>query len=122
MIKAFFIIFLVPIVATVGCSSPNEVNPFINAEPGVGSIEISLPRTLRLYFQQLPDVSRSSVTLSGPNGELVLRGLHSMGANDLMMEIYDDVIGGQYKVEWQTYVGDDPTLYKGSYFFTVQPQ
>jgi methionine-rich copper-binding protein CopC len=70
----------------------------------------------------LPDVSRSVVTLTGPAGELTLRGLHTMGANDLMMEIYDEVISGSYTVEWQTRFEGDTVQYSGSYRFSVQAE
>jgi methionine-rich copper-binding protein CopC len=122
MYRIFFTTFLTSILVVAGCSGVSQPTPFIGAEPAAGNTESRLPRTLRLYFGQLPDVPRSSVTLTGPNGDLVLRGLHTMGANDLMMEIYDEVIDGQYTVQWQTYVGDDPTQYSGSYSFTVQSQ
>jgi methionine-rich copper-binding protein CopC len=120
MFRKILITFLLSIPVMAGCSGTRQPTPFISAEPAAGSTESRLPRTLRLYFEHLPDVPRSSVTLTGPNGDLVLRGLHTMGANDLMMEIYDEVVDGQYTVQWQTYVGDDPSQYSGSYSFTVQ--
>ena len=97
-----------------------EQTPFLKAEPEPDSVQARAPRTLRLYFQALPDVERSEVILTGPTGELNLRGLHTMGADDLMMEIYDDVVNGSYTVEWRTYIGDDPALYSGTFSFTVQ--
>ena len=113
---------LASVLLATACSAAPQATPFISAEPEVGSVQSRLPRTLRLYFEQLPDVPRSSVTLTGPGGELNLRGLHTMGANDLMMEIYDEVVDGQYTVDWQTYVGEDPNQYSGSYSFTVQAE
>ena len=122
MFRYVLVYLLAPALAAVSCSVAKPPTPFISAEPEVESVQTRLPRTLRLYFEQLPDVPRSSVTLTGPNGELNLRGLHSMGANDLMMEIYDEVVDGQYTVEWQTYVGEDPNQYSGSYSFTVRAE
>ena len=122
MFRKVYICLVVTVFLATACSVADQPTPFINAEPEVGSTQSRLPRTLRLYFEQLPDVPRSSVTLTGPGGELNLRGLHTMGANDLMMEIYDEVVDGQYTVEWQTYVGEDPTQYSGSYSFTVSAQ
>jgi len=122
MSRTTFCFTLLLALVTTACSVASPPSPFINAEPEVGSVQTRLPRQLRLYFEQLPDVSQSSVTLTGPNGELNLRGLHTMGANDLMMEIYDEVVDGQYTVQWQTSVGDDPNLYSGGYSFTVQAE
>lgn len=113
---------LLLVIVVAACSVASPPSPFIRAEPEAGSVQNRLPRQLRLYFEQLPDVSRSTVTLSGPNGELNLRGLHTMGADDLMMEIYDEVVDGRYTVQWQTFVGEDPNLYTGSYTFTVRAE
>jgi len=102
------------------CSTAVPDSLFIRAEPEVGSVQTRSPRTLRLYYEKLPDVSRSEVVLRGPQGELNLRGLHTMGANDLMMEIYDEVVDGQYSVRWRTYVEGDPNPHEGSFQFFVQ--
>ncbi|MEX0901460.1 MAG: copper resistance protein CopC [Pseudohongiellaceae bacterium] len=102
------------------CASPAQRTPLLGAEPEVSGIVTNAPRTLRLYFEALPDVPRSNVELEGPDGEmLTLRGIHTMGADDLMMEINDNVPNGEYTVRWNAYIGDDPTGYEGSYNFTV---
>ena len=120
MIPKLAFTVLVSTLVAVACTVTEQDSPLISAEPEMGSVQTRLPRTLRLYFEQLPDVERSTVILSGPNGELNLRGLHTMGANDLMMEIYDEVVNGQYTVQWQTVMSGDPASYAGSYTFTVQ--
>lgn len=91
----------------------------MRAEPEIGGTLTRVPRTLRLYYSALPDVSQSSLRLIGPQGEHALRGLHTMAADDLMIEIMDPVTIGSYTVEWTTVVGDDPTTYSGSFDFTV---
>ena len=112
---------LLPIVFVIAaCSTFRSHSPFISAEPEQGSVQTRTPQTLRLYFEQLPDVPRSTVTLKGPNGNLNIRGMHSMGANDLMMEINDQVVDGNYTVNWTTLVGEDPNEYQGEFSFTVQ--
>ncbi|MBL4821768.1 MAG: copper resistance protein CopC [Gammaproteobacteria bacterium] len=115
--------FSVPIALAVilaGCAIDQTNSPFISAEPEEGSVLTRAPRTLRLYFEKLPDVPRSTVSLQGPTGELNIRGMHTMGANDLMMEINDQVEDGEYTVYWTSYVGDDPKEYQGEFSFTVQ--
>jgi methionine-rich copper-binding protein CopC len=104
----------------ISCAVSGQESPFLGAEPGVDSVLSNAPRTLRLFFQQLPDVAQSEVTLVGPGGPVNLRGLHTMGANDLMMEIFDETANGVYTVNWRTVVADDPNQYSGSYTFTVQ--
>ena len=75
---------------------------------------------MRLYYDALPDVPNSSLTLTGPGGNYDLRGFHTMGANDLMIEITNPSIpDGDYVVEWSAVVGDDPNVYEGSYRFSV---
>lgn len=122
MPRTAIIFLLASVLLVTACSIADQSTPFISAEPAAGSVQSRVPRTLRLYFEQLPNVPRSSVILTGPGGELNLRGLHTMGANDLMMEIYDEVVDGRYTVDWQTYVGDDPNPYSGSYSFAVQAE
>lgn len=101
------------------CSNNQDYSPLMRAEPEIGGTLTRVPRTLRLYYSALPDVSQSSLRLIGPQGEHALRGLHTMAADDLMIEIMDPVTIGSYTVEWTTVVGDDPTTYSGSFDFTV---
>jgi len=103
--------------AMVSCASDSEYTPLLRAEPEIGATLKRAPRTLRLFYAALPDVERSSLRLVGPNGEHQLRGLHTMAADDLMIEIMDPVTPGKYVVEWSTAVGDDPTVYSGSFNF-----
>jgi len=102
------------------CTAVQSDSPFISAEPEAGSVQTRTPQTLRLYFEELPDVPRSEVTLQGPTGSLNIRGLHTMGANDLMMEINDEVVDGDYTVSWTAHMEEDPNEYQGEYSFTVR--
>ena len=104
----------------VGCASDSGYTPLLRAEPEIGAILNRAPRTLRLFYAALPDVERSSLRLVGPNGVHQLRGLHTMAADDLMIEIMDPVTPGEYVVDWSTAVGDDPTVYSGSFNFRYQ--
>lgn len=109
------------ILLFAGCASIAQQTPFLSAEPEVGAVLTSAPRTLRLYYEQLPDVEKSTVILQDPAGNRVnLRGLHTMGANDLMMEINAPLSSGSYTVNWKTVLGDDPQEHEGSYTFSVQ--
>ena len=101
------------------CVSSGDYSPLLRAEPEMNSELTRVPRTLRLFYDALPDVDRSSLKLIGPDGEHQLRGLHTMAADDLMIEILDPVTTGEYRVEWTTVVGDDPTVYSGVFSFSV---
>lgn len=109
-------------LATLSCAtSASDYSPLLGAEPAQGAELTRAPRTLRLFYDALPDVSKSSLKLVGPNGEHALRGMHTMGADDLMIEILDPATPGDYRVEWVAVVGDDPNEYQGAYTFSVQP-
>ena len=104
----------------VGCVSSTGYSPFLRAEPAVGSVLNRAPRNLRLFYEALPDVPNSSLKLTGPGGDYELRGFHSMGADDLMIEITNPSIpDGDYIVDWSAVFGEDSTVYEGSYRFTV---
>ena len=103
----------------IGCVTNGVYSPLLRAEPEIGSELNRAPRTLRLYFDSLPNVSQSSLRLVGPNGEHQLRGLHTMADNDLMIEIMDPVTIGEYQLEWVTVVENDPSTYSGVFNFTV---
>jgi methionine-rich copper-binding protein CopC len=111
--------FALVAVTFFSCSATTDYSPLLRAEPEIGGEFSRAPRTLRLYYNALPDVSQSTLTLVGPGGEHQLRGLHSMAADDLMVEIMDPVTSGDYTVQWTTVVGDDPSVYSGSFNFTV---
>jgi len=103
----------------IGCVTNGAYSPLLRAEPEIGSELTRAPRTLRLYFDSLPNVSQSSLRLVGPNGEHQLRGLHTMADNDLMIEIMEPVTIGEYQLEWVTVVENDPSTYSGVFNFTV---
>ena len=103
----------------IGCVTSGAYSPLLRAEPEIGSELTRAPRTLRLYFDSLPNVSHSSLRLVGPNGEHQLRGLHTMADNDLMIEIMEPVTIGEYRLEWVTVVENDPSTYSGVFNFTV---
>ncbi|MCY4265866.1 MAG: copper resistance protein CopC [Gammaproteobacteria bacterium] len=101
------------------CTMSHDFTPLLHTEPAAGATLDRAPRILRLYYNALPDVSQSSLRLVGPSGEHQLRGLHTMAADDLMIEIMDLLYNGDYTVEWVTMVGEDPNRYEGSFQFQV---
>ena len=121
MIKLRYqLILTLAMLSLFGCASQTDYSPLLRAEPEIGATLTRAPRTLRLFYNALPDVEQSSLRLIGPNGEHQLRGLHTMAADDLMIEIMDPVTAGDYTVEWSTAVGDDPTIYSGTFGFRYQ--
>lgn len=93
---------------------------FIKANPEVNAVMDYPPRTLRVFLTELPDIDNSSMQLTGPNGEVALTRFHTMGANDLMVEIEDYPLpDGEYTVEWTAQFVDGEKRYSGDYQFTV---
>ena len=114
-----FVVFLLTSATLVTCKSGTSYSPIVRSEPEAGALITRVPRTLRLYYEDLPIVDRSAIRLIGPGGEHQLRGLHTMSADDLMIEIIDPVTLGVYTVEWTTVIADDPNIYSGKFSFTV---
>ena len=109
------------LLLTLGASG-EETSPLLSAQPEADAALTRAPRTLRLFYEALPDVSQSSLRLVGPDGEHTLRGLHTMAADDLMIEILDPVVTpGEYTVYWQTVVANDTEVHEGSYSFSYAP-
>jgi methionine-rich copper-binding protein CopC len=119
ILASLVVILAAPLLA--GCAVNREYSPLLRSEPAADSVLTRSPRTLRLLYDALPDVSRSRVALTGPAGEYRMRGMHTMGADDLMMEIFEPAVtDGDYTVSWSTVVGDDPSPYQGSFNFSVR--
>ena len=112
--------FLLTTATLTACVAAMPHSPILSSDPEEGTVLTRAPRTLRLYFEGLPDVDRSTLRLLGPNGEHLLRGLHTMAADDLMIEVLDPLTPGDYIVEWTTVIVNNPTVYSGSFDFTVK--
>ncbi len=76
-------------------------------------------RTLRVWFDQEPDLERSQLELTGPNGPLSVEGLHTMGEKDLMARVSGRMPDGSYTATWRT-AGEDGHLRTGEWTFTIE--
>lgn len=116
VVVSVFLIFVL-----TGCSLSEGQSLLLASDPAVNSITNRIPRTLRLYFKTLPNVDLSDVRLFGPAGAYTLRGLHTMGENDLMVEIFKPIlVDGEYRVEWEAKFDDGRAIASGEYDFTVR--
>ncbi len=89
-----------------------------NTSPEDGA-KLSAPvRTLRVWFNQEPDLPLSKLELTGPNGPLNVEGLHTMGEKDLMARVSGRMPDGAYSAKWQT-AGDDGHVLTGEWTFTI---
>ena len=90
----------------------------VNTSPEDGATLSGPVRTLRVWFNQEPDLPLSKLELEGPQGEMKLEGLHTMGEKDLMVRVTGRMPDGSYTARWQT-AGDDGHVLKGEWKFTV---
>ena len=119
--KYWALICVVAVMSLIGCSKTNVLpDTFIKAEPAVDAVVNRHPRTLRVYLTALPNIGKSSLRLFGEQGEISLSRFHTMGADDLMIEIDDHPLpNGVYRVEWDAVIGEDEIESSGQYEFTV---
>ena len=66
-------------------------------------------------------MDQSNISLIGPSGDYTLRGLHTMGEDDLMVEIYKPMlVDGEYRVEWEAQFIDGRVGASGEYNFSIR--
>jgi copper resistance protein C len=92
----------------------------VGSEPADGATLDRPVRSLRVFFNQEPDLALSKLELEGPEGAAVeVQGLHTMGQKDLMATVSGRMPDGEYTVKWQT-AGDDGHVQKGEIKFTMK--
>jgi methionine-rich copper-binding protein CopC len=112
VLAAFLPLLVVAVVTAAGL----EVE---QVEPEEGSTQSRPPHHLRMWFDQAPDPEKAELQLEGPEGELALEGLHTMGEDDLMVRIVGRVSDGEYTAKWKVTdaEGED---HEGEWTFTVK--
>ena len=89
--------------------------------PEDGAVLDGAVRTVRVWFDQKPQVSRSSLEIDGPGNRARIEGLHTMGENDLMGRVTGPMPDGEWTMTWTT-IGIDGEERSGNVTFTVQRQ
>ena len=75
---------------------------------------------VRVWFNEATDLEQSALTLEGPDGNVPLVGVHSMGEGDLMASVDGSTPPGDYELTW-TVAGAGGTMETGVVRFTVSP-
>jgi methionine-rich copper-binding protein CopC len=88
-------------------------------DPGKDATLTRPPQHLRVFFDVLPDPSKSELTLTGPAGAIQLEGLHTMGEDDLMIRIVGRLPDGEYTARWRA-TGTDGSTSEGEWKFTLK--
>jgi hypothetical protein len=90
------------------------------SEPADGSTVDRPIRSIRIFFDQVPDLERSTLELVGPEGAAVeVTGVHTMGEQDLMATVSGRMPDGDYTIRWKT-AGQDGHAREGEIHFTLQ--
>ena len=76
-------------------------------------------RTVRVWFDEAPQVAKSALELAGPGNRATIEGLHTMGENDLMGRVTGPMPDGEWTMTWRA-VGADGEERTGTVTFTVQ--
>ena len=90
----------------------------LDYSPEDGAVLDRPARSLRIWFDQVPEVAAAEITLTGPAGELEVTGLHTMGDDDLMARVVGSMPDGEYHATWRIGEGEDAA--KGSWSFVLK--
>ncbi|MDP2091390.1 MAG: copper resistance protein CopC, partial [Pseudohongiella sp.] len=96
---------------------------FEKAEPAAEDVINVAPRFLQLFFDNPPDITRSSIMLQemGTHARTIhLSGLHSMNTRDLMISVSEPLADGHYTVTWSSAAQGGGAQTMGSYQFEVK--
>ena len=94
-------LFVVSIALTVIAIARDDSDEFILLD-SVPVAQESLPglKVIRLWFSRVPDPERSSIELEFAGKTIKTYSLHTMGENDLMSFVRDELEPGPYKLVW----------------------
>lgn len=116
---------------TASAVSPEEVDDAKRGSEGEGpetkvetdpvdGAELTRPaRSLRVWFERAPVVAESKLTLVGPQGELQVQGLHTMGEDDLMARVVGAMPDGTYEASYVATFADGESQ-SGSWTFEIK--
>ncbi len=111
---------LVAVLVVAGFAAPAGAQiKLVGSTPVDGAALDGPVRTVRVWFDEAPVVSKSSLTIAGPANRARVEGLHTMGDNDLMGRLTGPMPDGEWTMTWTT-VDTDGTEQTGTITFTVQ--
>ena len=91
----------------------------VDTLPADGAVVDKPVRSLRVWFDESPDVASAVLTLEGPPGaKAEVTGLHTMGDDDLMARVVGRLPDGEYTAKWS--FGDGEGAVTGSWTFEIR--
>ncbi len=109
---------LLGVALLFGNLPPAIAAELLQSHPAAGAVLATAPQEIRLWFDVEPMTPTTRVAIVGPDtssNTTTVRSVHTMGEQDLMGFVVDDMAPGSYRLEWQ--VGDD----QGVVPFSIKP-
>ncbi|MEM6709752.1 MAG: DJ-1/PfpI family protein [Pseudomonadota bacterium] len=91
------------------------------AQPSRDSTLLKSPRSVRLFFSQLPSVADAALSIVATGGDksFAVTSVHTMGENDLMGFVEGTLPDGEYQLRWRT-AGEEGNSVSGVVPFRVK--
>jgi methionine-rich copper-binding protein CopC len=89
--------------------------------PAADAVLESAPGVLQLWFNEEPLLPLSSITLTGPGGQIKLEPPRAGGERSLVAKIGATLAPGAYRVAWKA-AGDDGHVISGTLSFSIKPK
>jgi methionine-rich copper-binding protein CopC len=113
------LLMLMPLLGVVTATGvAGEGIALTRSSPEDGAVVERPVRSARSWFDQTPDPGASTIEIVGPS-LLELKGLHTMGENDLMATVAGPMPDGIYTLRYQA-AGADGERQSGSLSFEIR--
>jgi len=86
--------------------------------PGKGATMTTSPSSVQVWFTQEPEMEKSGLTLTGPQGAVALGAVKAGPERSLVASVSGKLAAGAYTLEWKT-AGDDGHVLTGKTPFSV---
>ncbi len=73
----------------------------LKSSPDAGATLSEPPKSVRIWFDQVPESEEWSLVLAGAGTEYEVSYVHTMGENDLMGMLRESIPDGDYKLRWR---------------------
>jgi methionine-rich copper-binding protein CopC len=88
--------------------------------PEKGATVTASPTSVQVWFTQEPEMEKSGLTLTGPNGVVALGPVTAGPERSLVATVTGTLASGAYTLAWKT-AGDDGHVLTGTIPFSVAP-
>lgn len=119
---AALIVAPIGIAAAVGASRPPFHLHLVKSSPEANATIGAAPDTIRLWFSQAPELSVTTVKVTGPDKAAVALAPLARGDSALIVApVKGKMAAGSYSVAWRT-MAKDGHVARGTFGFTITPR